>query len=65
VDEDHLQAFLDRLPPECREVLVLRDMEGKQLEAIAETLGLSLPTVRNRLQRARLELRELLQRREE
>jgi RNA polymerase sigma-70 factor (ECF subfamily) len=42
-------AVVDRLPSEERIVLVLRRVEGMELEAIAEALGRSLATVKRRL----------------
>jgi RNA polymerase sigma-70 factor (ECF subfamily) len=43
-------------------VFVLRDVEGLSTEETAETLGLSIPAVKSRLLRARLQLRERLTR---
>jgi RNA polymerase sigma-70 factor (ECF subfamily) len=43
-------------------VFVLRDVEGLSTEETAETLGLSIPAVKSRLLRARLQLRERLSR---
>ena len=43
-------------------VFVLRDVEGLSTEETAETLGLSVPAVKSRLLRARLQLRERLSR---
>lgn len=60
-DESQLQAALSRLSLEHREVLLLKDIEGLKYEAIAEALGVPIGTIRSRLHRARLELRELLQ----
>jgi RNA polymerase sigma-70 factor (ECF subfamily) len=51
---------LSRLSPEHRAVLVLKDMEGHKYESMAEFLGVPVGTIRSRLHRARLELRELL-----
>jgi len=45
-----------------RVVFVLRDVEGLSTEETAETLGLSVPAVKSRLLRARLQLRERLSR---
>jgi RNA polymerase sigma-70 factor (ECF subfamily) len=56
---------LSRLSAEHRAVLVLKDMEGQKYETIADTLGVPIGTVRSRLHRARLELRELLEKGEE
>jgi RNA polymerase sigma-70 factor (ECF subfamily) len=55
-----VQEALSRLSPEHRAVLVLKDMEGQKYEAMAEILGVPIGTIRSRLHRARLELRELL-----
>jgi RNA polymerase sigma-70 factor (ECF subfamily) len=43
-------------------VFVLRDKEGLSTEETAEALGLSIPAVKSRLLRARLQLRERLNR---
>ena len=59
-DERQLQEALNRLSHEHREVLVLKDIEGLKYEVIADMLGVPIGTVRSRLHRARLELRELL-----
>jgi RNA polymerase sigma-70 factor (ECF subfamily) len=56
---------LARLSPEHRAVLVMKDMEGQKYEAMAEVLQVPVGTVRSRLHRARLELRELLEEAEE
>jgi RNA polymerase sigma-70 factor (ECF subfamily) len=55
-----VQAALARLPQEQRVVLVLREMEGCCYETIAEVLELPVGTVRSRLHRARLQLRDEL-----
>jgi len=55
-----LQAALNRLSPEHRAVLVLKDLEGQKYEDIAEILDVPIGTIRSRLHRARLELRDLL-----
>jgi RNA polymerase sigma-70 factor (ECF subfamily) len=43
-------------------VFVLRDVEGLSTEETAEALDLSIPAVKSRLLRARLQLRERLSR---
>lgn len=59
--ERKIHAALSRLSPEHRAVLVLKDMEGQKYEEMAEILGVPIGTIRSRLHRARLELRELLE----
>ena len=51
-------AMLDE---ERRTVLLLRDFDGMDYEAIAATLEIPVGTVRSRLHRARLELKDILQ----
>jgi RNA polymerase sigma-70 factor, ECF subfamily len=60
-DELRLQAALNKLSPEHRVVLVLKDIDGQRYEDIADVLDVPIGTVRSRLHRARLELRDLLE----
>jgi RNA polymerase sigma-70 factor, ECF subfamily len=60
-EEAKLQEALNRLSPEHRTVLVLKDIEGQKYEEIAEILDVPIGTIRSRLHRARLELKELMQ----
>jgi len=59
--EKRVQQALARLSPEHRTVLVMKDMEGQKYEFMAEVLQVPIGTIRSRLHRARLELRELLE----
>jgi RNA polymerase sigma-70 factor (ECF subfamily) len=52
-----LERALAELPPESREVLLLRDVEGLSGEETASVLGLGLPAMKSRLHRARLDLK--------
>ena len=63
--ERRVQQALARLSPEHRAVLVMKDLEGQKYETMAEVLEVPIGTVRSRLHRARLELRELLEKSEE
>jgi RNA polymerase sigma-70 factor (ECF subfamily) len=56
-----IQDALNRLSPEHRTVLILKDMDDQKYETIAEILRVPIGTVRSRLHRARMELRQLLQ----
>src|ERR1035441_8705845 len=55
-----LRDAIQRLPPQYRIVLVLRDMEGLTDEEVAEITGLRSGTVRVRIHRARLFVRKEL-----
>lgn len=63
-DQGQLREILGRtiqgLPSSFRTVFVLRDVEGLSTEETAEALNLSVPAVKSRLLRARLQLRERL-----
>lgn len=64
--QEELREILDKaiegLRPVFRTVFVLRDIEELSTEETAEALGLSVPAVKSRLLRARLQLREKLTR---
>lgn len=55
-----LTRTIQGLPPSFRTVFVLRDVEGLSTEETADALDLSIPAVKSRLLRARLQLRERL-----
>jgi RNA polymerase sigma-70 factor (ECF subfamily) len=57
-----LDNAIEGLEPLYRSVFVLRDIEELSTEETAEALGLSIPAVKSRLLRARLQLREKLTR---
>jgi RNA polymerase sigma-70 factor, ECF subfamily len=57
-----LNKVIDQLSPEFRVVFVLRDVEGLSTEETASTLGISVAAVKSRLLRARLRLRQKLDR---
>lgn len=64
--QEEMRTILDEaiqsLKPTFRSVFQLRDVEELSTEETAEALGLSIPAVKSRLLRARLELRERLTR---
>lgn len=55
-----IQHALVKIPPEYREAVVLRDLEGRSYEEIAEILQIPAGTVRSRIHRGREALRQLL-----
>jgi RNA polymerase sigma-70 factor (ECF subfamily) len=59
--EAAVHRAIAELPEDRRIVVVLRDLEGLAYEEIAESLGLTLGTVRSRLHRGRMELRQRLE----
>ncbi len=58
---EQLQQALDGLSEEHRSVLVLREMQELDYEAISEILDLPIGTVRSRLHRARSQLKQQLE----
>ena len=58
-EERKVHDALSKLSEEHRAVLILKDMEGMKYEDMAEVLGVPIGTIRSRLHRARLEIREL------
>ena len=57
-----LQSALEQLPEEQRTAVVLCDVEGLDYTEIAAVMNTSLGTVKSRIARGRLKLRELLKR---
>jgi RNA polymerase sigma-70 factor (ECF subfamily) len=58
---DVVQRALVKLPSEYREAVVLRDLEGRSYEEIAQILAIPAGTVRSRIHRGREALRQLLE----
>jgi len=58
---DVVQRALVKLPPEYREAVVLRDLQGRSYDEIAEILDVPSGTVRSRIHRGREALRQLLE----
>jgi RNA polymerase sigma-70 factor (ECF subfamily) len=56
-----LMLAMERLSEEHRSILVLREMEELEYEAISEILDLPVGTVRSRLHRARSQLKQMLE----
>jgi RNA polymerase sigma-70 factor (ECF subfamily) len=59
---ERLQAGLQKLSPELRETLILRDLEEMEYREIAQVLHIPEGTVKSRLNRARAELARIIQR---
>jgi RNA polymerase sigma-70 factor (ECF subfamily) len=56
-----LQREINRIPPLLRNVFVLRDVKELPMPMVAEKLGISVAAAKSRLLRARLELRQRLE----
>lgn len=59
-DVESVRKALEEIPPEYREVLILREWEGQSYKEIAQIVGVPLGTVMSRLSRARRELQKRL-----
>jgi RNA polymerase sigma-70 factor (ECF subfamily) len=59
--EDQLRDALMGLRHSYKEAVILRDVDGFSYEEIAETLQISIGTVKSRISRGRLELRRKLE----
>jgi RNA polymerase sigma-70 factor (ECF subfamily) len=59
---DVMEEGVEKLPEELRTVFVLRDVEGLSNAEVAEVLNLSVAAVKSRLHRARIALRDRLNR---
>ena len=60
VNVQGLRQALEELPPEFREVIVLRELEEMSYSQIAELLAIPMGTVMSRLARGRQRLQQLL-----
>lgn len=58
--KDHLDKAVKMLPEKLRLVFILRDLEGLSIRETSEALDVTETTVKTRLLRARLKLREAL-----
>jgi RNA polymerase sigma-70 factor, ECF subfamily len=63
--KEALGRALDRLAPEFREVIVLRELEGLSYKEISDVAGVPVGTVMSRLSRARTRLQQALREEEE
>jgi len=59
-DREALRRAIDQLPPEFREVIVLRELEGLSYKEISDVAGVPVGTVMSRLSRARRRLEQAL-----
>jgi len=62
---EHINQAIQRLPVDQRTVITMIDIHGLSYEETAEAAGVNIGTVKSRLNRGRLRLRELLRESEE
>jgi len=55
-----VRKAMEKLPPNFREVLILRELEGMSYREIADITGMPAGTVMSSLSRARVRLRQIL-----
>jgi RNA polymerase sigma-70 factor, ECF subfamily len=60
--EAALHRAIAELAEDRRVVVILRDLEGLSYEEIASALGIELGPVRSRLHRARMDLKDKMER---
>lgn len=64
IEQEEMKAVLQKglmeLKDEYREMIVLRDLQGHSYEEMSSILGVSQGTIKSRLSRARLKLRQIL-----
>ena len=59
-DRQTVRAAIEQLPPEFREAITLRELEGASYKEIADIAGVPIGTVMSRLARARHQLQGIL-----
>jgi len=55
-----LNEAINSLPPKYKTIFILHDIEGLSIQEVAKILSLSVPTIKTRIHRSRLYLREKL-----
>lgn len=61
IDRVHLERAVDQLPPGYKQMFILHDVQGYGHEEIARILGCSVGNSKSQVHKARMRLRELLQ----
>ena len=59
-DRQTIRAAIEQLPPEFRETITLRELEGLSYKEIADIAGAPIGTIMSRLARARRQLQVIL-----
>lgn len=59
-DRQTVRAAIEQLPPEFREAIILRELEGASYKEIADMAGVPIGTVMSRLARGRHQLQAIL-----
>ena len=61
LQDQYIQKALDDIPPNFREVVVLRDVQQLAYDEIADITGLPMGTVKSRINRGRTKLQKILE----
>ena len=59
-ESEMIMDALSQIDPDQRGLIIMADIEGKEYEEIREITGLAMGTVKSRIARGRMKLRELL-----
>jgi RNA polymerase sigma-70 factor (ECF subfamily) len=59
--QEMVQKAIDALPFDCKEMIILRDIQQFSYEEIVKITGLPLGTVKSKIARAREKLKEILE----
>jgi RNA polymerase sigma-70 factor (ECF subfamily) len=59
-EREEIRVALEQLPTQCREIVVLGDLEGFSYKEMAEILDCPVGTIMSRLSRARAKLKHIL-----
>ena len=54
----HIQKAIDKLPPDYKSIIVMRDIHGLSYDDITGALGINMGTVKSRIARGRKRLRD-------
>ena len=57
---EYIMSCMDKLSQDQREIIILRDIQGFSYDEISEILKCSVGTVKSRINRSRLKLREIM-----
>ena len=57
---ENIQSAINKLPPDYKAVIIMRDINGLSYDEVASALGINMGTVKSRIARARKKLKDEL-----